>query len=263
MNISFDSAAVQKWAKFSGDNNPIHFDLDAAAKAGGDGLIVHGMLVLLPIKQALTERTPDFGAGVWTRMQASFRRPVPQSVKLSTRIRQTAARTHYAVVDSHGAAAYFEGVLSGGAPPEVLPEGLETIFSHEDLVRRWNAFMVSFPGLSAKWIVLDAMIFSVFIKNHVPIFSQNILKVLGSDKSSETLLPVAVQTNQSVWFDRLAIDAITYPKNLGLTCRCALIDSLIDGSRAMGTVGLEAWLNGKRVLYSRLGLLMKMTPGNQ
>ena len=61
--MTFGLPEVQEWARFSDDFNPIHFDSQYAKGAGLDGLVVHGMLALLPVKSALTEAAHDLGPG--------------------------------------------------------------------------------------------------------------------------------------------------------------------------------------------------------
>lgn len=78
MNLAFDLPAVRRWAEFSGDFNPIHFDLAHARKAGMNKLIVHGMLALMPIKQMLASRgrTAFSAPACWMKFKAAFRHPV-------------------------------------------------------------------------------------------------------------------------------------------------------------------------------------------
>ncbi len=42
-----------KWAVFSGDKNPIHFDQRVATSTGAEGITVHGMRAMWHLKQAL------------------------------------------------------------------------------------------------------------------------------------------------------------------------------------------------------------------
>ncbi|MBO1916418.1 MaoC family dehydratase [Providencia rettgeri] len=46
---------AKQWASFSGDDNPIHFDLEWVKAKGGDQLSVHGMRALLDVKQFASE----------------------------------------------------------------------------------------------------------------------------------------------------------------------------------------------------------------
>ena len=45
--LHYTLADARQWAAFSGDENPIHFDLAAAREMGAGQLSVHGMRALL------------------------------------------------------------------------------------------------------------------------------------------------------------------------------------------------------------------------
>ena len=49
--LHYTLADAQQWAAFSGDENPIHFDLAAARQMGAGQLSVHGMRALLDVKR--------------------------------------------------------------------------------------------------------------------------------------------------------------------------------------------------------------------
>ena len=46
---------AERWAAFSGDYNPIHFDAAGAQRLGLTGLCVHGMRAMLDVKSALSD----------------------------------------------------------------------------------------------------------------------------------------------------------------------------------------------------------------
>ena len=71
--IAFCRRDVENWAAFSGDYNPIHFDLERVRKLGLEQLVVHGMLGIMPVKNdtealSLMNDSP-FGltASLWTQ----------------------------------------------------------------------------------------------------------------------------------------------------------------------------------------------------
>ena len=81
--IAFGMPEVRRWAEFSSDFNPIHFEAEQARKAGLDDLVVHGMLALLPVKQAVSRAhaasgvAQQGGDGRWMKFHALFRNPIP------------------------------------------------------------------------------------------------------------------------------------------------------------------------------------------
>jgi acyl dehydratase len=56
--IVFSQEDVNKFAKLSGDNNPIHIDLDFASKSRFGKTICHGMLVYAAISEYLSKEFP-------------------------------------------------------------------------------------------------------------------------------------------------------------------------------------------------------------
>src|SRR5206468_4994561 len=84
---------------FSGDHNPIHFDRATARLAGLDDVVVHGMLVLVPVKQFVSDsHQRSSGEGGPARFKAFFRSPVPYDVLQSVTLRiRSPGRTEFSV----------------------------------------------------------------------------------------------------------------------------------------------------------------------
>src|SRR5439155_3415947 len=72
--LTFSPMDIDRWARFSGDYNPIHFDPAQARKLGADDVIAHGMLVLLAIKSRLSAAVPPGGG--WWLLRGRMRQPV-------------------------------------------------------------------------------------------------------------------------------------------------------------------------------------------
>ena len=80
----FDREALVRYAAASGDDNPIHLDVNAANSAGLSGTPVHGMLMLSCFEPFITEWRPDlFVAG----LSCKFLSPVlaDRSIRISGR----------------------------------------------------------------------------------------------------------------------------------------------------------------------------------
>ena len=263
MQVSFGADLVEKWAEFSGDYNPIHFDPGAAATITDQGVVAHGMLVLLPVKQALTDVILSsnvlvpFTAGHWMRLRSSFRRPVPQSFDLNINVESSDARTTFSVSDTNQGSPYFQGLLTSAPPPGSPASGITFSLDRKSVTQQWEYFRSSFPHVVANWIFIDAFLFTVFVRRHALDFFGSLayLEVVG--KSHQTQL--MVQTNQCVWFDHDYLQAIACPVDLDLTYQYASGEWIVDGSRVIGAVSLEACVEGQRVLHSDIGLLLQST----
>lgn len=73
--LDVDEAAIQRYARITGDYNPIHVDPDFAAKTEMGGVIAHGTMSLNLLWQAL-EKTLGRDMLPHLRIDVRFRRPV-------------------------------------------------------------------------------------------------------------------------------------------------------------------------------------------
>ena len=75
VTLMVDEAAIQRYARITGDYNPIHVDPEFAANTEMGGVIAHGTMSLNLIWQAL-ERTLGSAALPSIELDIRFRRPV-------------------------------------------------------------------------------------------------------------------------------------------------------------------------------------------
>ncbi|MFF4214987.1 MULTISPECIES: MaoC/PaaZ C-terminal domain-containing protein [Streptomyces] len=65
-----------RYARASGDDNPIHTDASAARRAGLPGVVLHGMATLHLAAAGLTDRLLDGDESRWSEVRTRFTRPV-------------------------------------------------------------------------------------------------------------------------------------------------------------------------------------------
>jgi hypothetical protein len=265
MHFSFDMNAVERWAAFSGDYNPIHFDLSAARAAGADALIVHGMLVLLPVKQALTRRLlelPGLGKSqvddqAWVRVRCSLKKLVPQDIELQLSFKETGEKIGFMLTPSSNDATYVQGHLDRRIPePSEKFSEIFTIDAHT-ISESWKKFQSNFPAVSEIWIFLDALIFAQFIKNCVPLIVKMITGT-AQDWSIEDGLgeTVMVQMSHTVWFRADLSDSQFAFQGSDLEFGLHEFDSQVDGNKTFGTVVLSTSLNRSSIMRHEIGLMM-------
>ncbi len=75
LKLSVDRALVERFAAFSGDNNPIHVDADAARAYGHARPMAHGAILVAAISKLIGTEIPGAGA-VWMDQQIEWLRPV-------------------------------------------------------------------------------------------------------------------------------------------------------------------------------------------
>ena len=73
--ITISDALIQKFADFSGDLNPIHFDDHAAVKAGFKGRIAHGMLTSSYFSYMFARHFPGPGS-IYLSQSFKFHLPI-------------------------------------------------------------------------------------------------------------------------------------------------------------------------------------------
>ena len=77
---TFDAATIARYARASGDDNPVHLDAAAARAIGLSDQIAHGMLVM----GRLSRLALEWRAGaVLEAFECRFTRPVPAGATLS------------------------------------------------------------------------------------------------------------------------------------------------------------------------------------
>lgn len=183
--LRYTLADARQWAAFSGDDNPIHFDL-AAARAMGDGrLSVHGMRALLDVKRDVQSRltNPLTGSERYLKCVVRLRRPLwcdsdwlltPGAAKnrvLSAASVSSSQDDEVCLSCQMSLAAGPES-LTGKQPSELAPKTLLALQSH---------FNSAWPDL-AQWQFLDALLFRQLISDPALLRQANIATLLGAGK---------------------------------------------------------------------------------
>jgi hypothetical protein len=256
--LSFDRAAIDSWATFSDDYNPIHFDKEVAQSAGFDRPIVHGMLVMLPVKQALAERQhliPNIGRE-WVRVRSSLKKSVPEGAAVSVSFTPRADRIAYSICGKDDGTTYIQGSMDGRHPP--APDGgiKYSRVQRLETGEPWQLFSSSFPGVKAGWVWLDALAFSHFVRRLIPLI---VAKIGGykPDWSFRDGLPDAtvVQSSHTIWFRPDLLASLPMPDEADLDCTVEDFAIQHDGDRSYGNVPLLISAAGQLVMRQEIGLM--------
>jgi hypothetical protein len=242
-------AAVLKWAEFSGDFNPIHFDLARAAKAGSDRLIVHGMLALLHVKQATMRAlaavtSADDG---WSRFKALFRNPIPQSSRLDLSIRPKNEGVRFVLQgDSR---EYGRGVHETLQTPPLQQANASPAYVLEAAyVQAQHArFCESFRFVHDDWIFLDALIFGKFLQQRFGRLSEIPPDIVAVQVShSVSCVPRQLKARFS------DVDRIPH---VGYSVRNE--DKSASPGSESGVAELDVFVDGSPAMVIEIGLLAK------
>ena len=253
VSLRFNRDDVECWAAFSGDRNPIHFDLEKARKIGVDALVVHGMLVLLPIKRMMSEASSSSRG--WTRFKALFRFPVLEDMRLHVTQTVTGSGMKFSAAAAGGPDC-IRGSFGGevAVPALDLTNALaERTIDPSDFDRFNQAF-----GLDIEpWIALDAIIFSNFMQYRVTdvavIVRPQAAAVLGAGADADIII---VHASHTVIFDHEAIAAL--PSDVGcVTYQVTKPTVMASGRQIVCTMNLPIRVNGRLVMNVEISLILR------
>ncbi|MBK7996287.1 MAG: MaoC family dehydratase [Blastocatellia bacterium] len=108
-NISFTQADINKFAEISGDKNPIHIDLEYAAKSRFGKTIAHGMLVYSVISEYLNK---EFPKGKQLSQELAFLSPVYTEEELFLMQQITTIKTEEQIVEVKTSVTKTDGTLA-------------------------------------------------------------------------------------------------------------------------------------------------------
>jgi len=268
VELSFGITDVEKWAQFSHDYNPIHFDIAHAKMAGLDTLIVHGMLALLPVKQAVSEESEaskPSHAG-WTRFRALFRAPIPHDRAHALELRHCERgidfRFRSAVIGNEhfrGSYGTMEEPCFGAGEP-----WMESKLSSEHLEEQINQFSNYYPFITERWVALDAIVFSEFIRTNLEAIEKKAQSQLpirfGSDVDDKIL--VQVSHTVSVAPELIGKDVAGIREFVGLAYTLGMPELIASTEQTVGTVTLTVTLDRRVIMLVELGLMMKSVDGH-
>lgn len=195
----FNSSDIASWARFSGDYNPVHFFHESARLVGSPEIIVHGMLPLVHVKQAIcNEFLQATIQPKWFRIACRFRLPVQRNQ--SHRLTLAPERTFALHAADGSGGAVLEGLFGLHEEPTIDTPS-ETIQIDSDHVRaRLFQFSGSVSNINAYWIAIDSLVFSTLITNVIslPIVRQRRLTEGVSTGRELVERAIALQTTHKV-----------------------------------------------------------------
>jgi hypothetical protein len=259
MALTFGPADIARWARFSGDYNPIHFDQARARQLGAEGVIAHGMLVLLGIKSLLS--APLLPGGGWWLFRARLRHPVlaEETVRLDTRVQGEGVA--FSLLPVPGARPPGRKLLTGSisrlaAVPDTVASGSRYRLEPGVLGARLDELNEAFPWPGEFWVAADAIVFAEFLHRGI----RDVLAPHGIDlgRDAEPSDPgrVVVQTTHEVAFDRDILGgAGPEAADLDIEVVPPQIDSVEDGVSA--TCQLVTRSRGRVVMVTTLGLFIR------
>lgn len=143
-DMTYDGFHAKRWAHFSGDYNPIHFDLLAVAKLNQTALVAHGMRVLADVQNELINHSGIFSATYSSpvKFSAKFEKPVSCGTMYSLRHNDGETKTTFKLIDSSTGITHIRGTISQANYPTINDVIAERVLSKEyqdEVVALWPA----------------------------------------------------------------------------------------------------------------------------
>ena len=195
----FNSADIFSWAHFSGDYNPVHFSVESARLAGSSEVIVHGMLPLVYVKQAIasTFEFVHFQQN-WLKISCRFRLPMKRDKSHDLTIAPDRTFALHATDEQNVAVLQGTFGLHRDLTSTTAVENIDIL--PDEARERLSQFSRSFSKVNPFWIAIDSLAFSRLIANVIslPISLQRQLTEGVSTGGELLKRAIALQTTHTI-----------------------------------------------------------------
>ncbi|QMI06723.1 MaoC family dehydratase [Citrobacter sp. RHB25-C09] len=231
MPLHYTQLDARRWAAFSGDYNPVHFDEAWVKAQGGTSLSVHGMRALLDVKRFIS---PPVDSMPFLKCTVRLRRPLWRDTAYRL-MREEHKRVAASVRDDTAN----ETCLSC----QLMPEYHFPLTTGESIQRLDVQTLVGLHQLFAplladaqQWHFLDALLFRHLLQDDALLRQDAIASMLPECRTLDALFsryPV-VQTHQEVIFDSHLLApwrADALPESLEIeTLPALVVGDLVNGA---------------------------------
>lgn len=255
--LRYSLSDAERWAAFSGDYNPIHFDAAEAQRLGLTGLCVHGMRAMLDMKSALSTSREKHGFTADGLMFTSrLREPVlcdtlyqlpvhetlrDDGVQLSASLRHV--QTQQASISSKLTAT--DALV---LPPVTQ---MNTLGAQEMATLHTQFLAVGSPVVPA-WSFLDAVLFRQLVNAPQTLETvHNLLPSVQATSLGDVFTRVqVVQTHHETHFSPQLLTQTEQGQYFG-AIHYAIRPTLVMGDKQRGLVllaGIQAWQDGEPLM---------------
>ncbi|MDN0104804.1 hypothetical protein CS533_14130 [Yersinia bercovieri] len=164
MIFNYTLSDAERWAKFSGDYNPIHFDLQHAQHLGLQQLTVHGMRAMLDIKYQLSAALLlAMPQADYLRFNVRLRQPVQCHTAYQLQLSEAVGQVSGNLLDIGTGESCFNSKLRSGPALKQMKSDQWSSLSAEKV----HQFSQQFPGNAAEpaecWGFFDALLFKLLV----------------------------------------------------------------------------------------------------
>jgi hypothetical protein len=263
ISLKFDQPNIESWANFSGDFNPIHFDIERAKQAGSDDIIVHGMLPLLYAKQAITDRHLNSTvADQWLSIKCRLKSPMQRNTVYGLSVQGTEQKGKFTISAEDKSASAQGNYIAGDAAVKGVQGSPIEIDSHQ-AKEMLALFAKSFPKIDSLWVAIDSLTFARFLSSEIPFAMAKSMQMTGDAKNQSELMSQAL-TIQT--FHAAKVNPEWLEKRLVSMCPIEEIQVYVQepatirngNAELLGSNELDVYVNGALVIKSEVGLMLKL-----
>lgn len=262
MDVCFRQDDLEKWARFSGDYNPIHFDEQVAVSGFGlDGVVVHGMLAMMPLKACVSRA--DWGAGGWVRWWAILKRAIPlkSGFAISMDALSPNEKARFSLSESgKGTKNIIGGCSMSEFDAAEFPSTPRHFVERKRLQDKFKEFRQNFPKVDGLWVYLDALIFSEYIINHsLTMFQEEMLEHYGLDiRNKDPLQELMVMHTNHALTATVSIVGRPLreaPRVVGYDI--VKKDRIITKDAVFALIAIPVWIDDQMEMVIEMGLMAK------
>lgn len=258
MQLKFSALDIESWASLSGDRNPIHFSREAALRMDVADVVVHGMLVLLPIKHQMGRISVAF-PHTWTQFKALLKTPVLRDTTAALSTADRNGCIHFKLLPEIGGSEHMIGNIRT-VPASTWSPTATGFELQADKVELWlEQFHQGLGRGLDDWIALDALIFSDFIRNYIDVGFNYLTPEFRLEQRLKKLEDLSthlvVQTSHQTTF----CSSLRSFGELGANIRYEIDNiNMIEGpDKAVGTLDLGVYVRNFHVMTITIGLMVK------
>lgn len=250
MSLYYTLQDAERWAAFSGDYNPIHFDAAEAKHLGMDDICVHGMRAMLEVKsglsQALEKETLSSGGLLFN---CRLREPVlcekPYHLALSETQSDGLLQVSGKLRNAHTQALSMRSKLSESDPLVLAPVTQASTLREETLSTLYRQFRTVERQTAPLWSFYDAVLFRQLVNAPETLEAvQRIIPGLEAIKLSDVFRLVrVVQTHHETRFSPLLLEPAD-ESTAAEPLHYSILPTLVMGEKETGLVlvaGIQAW----------------------
>lgn len=250
MPLSYSLDDAERWAAFSGDYNPIHFDAAEAKRLGMDGLCVHGMRALLDIKSALNtalEKPAQSSEGLMfsSRLREPVMCEVPYQLTVKDASRHEQMQVKGDLLNFQTQQISISSKLAGAKPLAFALATSVNTLGREALAALHTTFLAWVGPAVPAWSFLDAVLFRLLV--NAPATLETVHSVTPGYKANSLSdvfsLVQVVQTHHETHFSPQLLRQGENDQGFA-PLDYAILPTLVMGDKKAGLVlvaGIQAW----------------------